>query len=65
MTDPGYIRLSKVTSSAKTVEIIQDTVLADYSDTGKLIGIEILAPFSGEIFIPPSVEQSREGKAKN
>ena len=38
-----YIRVNdgKV---AKTDEIIEDILLADYNSTGKLLGVEILAP---------------------
>jgi len=38
-----YIRL-RAGRSAKTREIIEDTLLADFDTRGRLIGVEILAP---------------------
>ena len=41
--EAAYIRLSR-SKVAKTKEIVEDILLADYNASGDLIGIEILAP---------------------
>lgn len=38
-----YIRL-RTGRAAKTKEIIEDTLLADFDSRGRLLGVEILAP---------------------
>ncbi|MBN1512874.1 MAG: DUF2283 domain-containing protein [Phycisphaerae bacterium] len=38
-----YIRLARG-KVARTVEIVEDIVLADYNSRGRLLGIELLAP---------------------
>jgi len=38
--------------AAKTVEIVEDILLADYDRMGRLIGIEILAPVKISKIIP-------------
>ena len=39
----AYIHLRKA-KAARTKEIVEDTVLADYDSRGRLVGIEILGP---------------------
>jgi uncharacterized protein YuzE len=38
-----YIRFGKG-KAKRTVELVQDTIMADYDDQGNLLGIEIVAP---------------------
>lgn len=52
-----YIRL-RTNKIARTKEIIDDVVMADYDGRGQLVGIEILAPVSLKI-ITKLVDQPR------
>ena len=52
-----YIRL-RTNKIARTKEIVDDIVMADYDGRGRLVGIEILAPVSLKI-ITKLVDQPR------
>jgi uncharacterized protein YuzE len=41
--EAAYIQVSRA-SVARTREIVEDVLLADYDSRGRLVGIEILAP---------------------
>lgn len=53
----AYIRL-RGNKIARTKEIVEDVVMADYDGRGQLVGIEILAPVSLKI-IARLVDESR------
>ena len=41
--EAAYVRLSRA-KVAKTTEVVEDILMADYSASGALVGIEVLAP---------------------
>lgn len=59
--DAAYIRVSDSPRVARTVEIEEGTLLADYDARGKLTGIEILGPVRLGKMLPLIDEKQRAG----
>jgi len=66
--DDGTLEAAYITlregKAARTREIVEDIVLADYDSRGRLIGIEILAPVKLSK-LTPLVEEKRRKPFRN